>query len=324
VDQRKVKEEIANAERDSKAGSKNKNEVIVDDAQTTKQGSWLPGKSGGNYMNGYHFKGKGTGAGYAPFVPNLPVAGDYEVYEWHVAGANRSSDTPHIITYKDGTQTVNVNQQINGGQWNLIGTFAFDAGTSGEVRITDQIPIQGQIVMADGIRFVLVGSSAPGDASTPTARDLTPLRNKQVQLEAEAAKTRADIEAAEARLAEIRRVTDERAALREQNKGNASEVIATVPTPGATTIVQPNVNYNDAQSRAVQALRLKEDQLNGSLPATARKGQKGKAAPVVVAEPERPITAKEIKLNELLRRYKADEITPREYHQERAKIIAEP
>ena len=37
-----------------------------------------------------------------------------------------------------------------------------------------------------------------------------------------------------------------------------------------------------------------------------------------------PLSAKELKLAELLRRYQADQITPLEYHSERAKIIAEP
>ncbi len=41
--------------------------------------------------------------------------------------------------------------------------------------------------------------------------------------------------------------------------------------------------------------------------------------------PALPITAdKEQRLAELLRKYKADEITAEQYHQERAQILAEP
>jgi len=36
------------------------------------------------------------------------------------------------------------------------------------------------------------------------------------------------------------------------------------------------------------------------------------------------LSTKEQKLAELLRRYQADEITPYQYHLERAKIVAEP
>jgi hypothetical protein len=45
------------------------------------------------------------------------------------------------------------------------------------------------------------------------------------------------------------------------------------------------------------------------------------ATPVVTAP---PANSKEAKLADLLRRYNADEITPLEYHTERAKIVAEP
>jgi len=44
-----------------------------------------------------------------------------------------------------------------------------------------------------------------------------------------------------------------------------------------------------------------------------------------VEPPPSPISsAKEARLAELLRKYKADEITPQQYHEQRAKILAEP
>ena len=46
-----------------------------------------------------------------------------------------------------------------------------------------------------------------------------------------------------------------------------------------------------------------------------------------VAPPEMkkgPVKAKEQRLKELLQLYLTDKITPREYHQQRAKILAEP
>jgi hypothetical protein len=44
-----------------------------------------------------------------------------------------------------------------------------------------------------------------------------------------------------------------------------------------------------------------------------------------IESPPLPISAdKEQRLTELLRKYKADELSPEQYHQERAKILAEP
>jgi hypothetical protein len=54
-------------------------------------------------------------------------------------------------------------------------------------------------------------------------------------------------------------------------------------------------------------------------------GLKGSPAFPPVEGPPLPISAaKDQRLQELLRRYKADEITPEQYHQQRAKILAEP
>jgi hypothetical protein len=44
-----------------------------------------------------------------------------------------------------------VNQEINGGQWNLLGTFPFIAGTSGHVVLSDDA---NDYVIADAIKFV--------------------------------------------------------------------------------------------------------------------------------------------------------------------------
>ena len=57
-----------------------------------------------------------------------------------------------------------------------------------------------------------------------------------------------------------------------------------------------------------------------------------KVKPVQTPQPFPPIQgpppavsgSKEQRLKELLRKYKADEITPEEYHQQRAKILSEP
>jgi hypothetical protein len=87
------------------------------------------------------------------YRPNLPASGNYAVYEWHPQGANRTTDAPIAIKYHGGSQTVRINQQINGGQWNLLGTFNFAAGTAGYVRIQDNFT-KGTVVMADAIKFV--------------------------------------------------------------------------------------------------------------------------------------------------------------------------
>jgi|GEM_PF-1402859 len=64
-------------------------------------------------------------------------------------------------------------------------------------------------------------------------------------------------------------------------------------------------------SKKVEAAKKSEKKVEAS------KSAKG-------SKPGTTVQTKEEKLAELLRRYRADEITPHQYHQERAKILAEP
>ena len=55
-----------------------------------------------------------------------------------------------------------------------------------------------------------------------------------------------------------------------------------------------------------------------------KKPAKGTAFPPIPVPPPAISADKDARLAELLRKYKADEITPEEYHQQRAKILSEP
>jgi len=137
-----------------------KTEVIVDNYDSTatfvKNGTWTtrsdnPGQfHKGNYMDDQN---AGKGAKQARFTPNLPSAGTYKVYAmWNSAGSDRATNVPFAITYAGGTDNVVKNQNLNGGQWNLLGTYTFNAGTGGNVLITTT-GTNGYVI-ADAVRFV--------------------------------------------------------------------------------------------------------------------------------------------------------------------------
>jgi endoglucanase len=111
-------------------------------------------------LNGPRLCGGGgpvaAGGSYGTFTPNITKAGNYQVYAWHAQGSNRATDAKHVITYNGGSVTVDVNQQINGGKWNFLGTYNFAAGTTGYVRIHDAHVDSTKIVVADAVRFVYV------------------------------------------------------------------------------------------------------------------------------------------------------------------------
>ena len=91
-----------------------------------------------------------TGSCTATWTPNLTAAASYDVYAWWKAEPNRASDAKYTIFYDGGSDTVIVNQEQNGSQWNYLGTYPFVAGTSGYVVLSDDA---NEYVIADAVKF---------------------------------------------------------------------------------------------------------------------------------------------------------------------------
>jgi len=96
---------------------------------------------------------------------------------------------------------------------------------------------------------------------------------------------------------------------------------APIPAPKAATSTptQKRVPAKLQGTNAIPAKAQPKAQKLSQKPAKARQ-----AFPAVQAPPPAISASKEARLAELLRKYKADEITPEEYHQQRAKIMSEP
>jgi len=127
-------------------------EVIVDnlDADTSSVGVWLPSGASGFYATNSVWAND-TGDSFT-FNANLVPGTTYQVYEWHTAWPSRYTAVPHEI--RSGATllaTVNVDQQVNGGGWNLLGTYTFNGPGSVTISATS-----GYSSCADAIRFVPV------------------------------------------------------------------------------------------------------------------------------------------------------------------------
>jgi hypothetical protein len=123
--------------------------VIVDDPAAGFAGYWGMSPSGG-YNDKYRWNAAGGGSDTATFTPTLVAGASYNVYAWWKASPNRATDSPYTIYYDGGSATVDVDQEVNGNQWNLLGTYPFVAGTSGYVVLSDDA---NQYVIADAIKF---------------------------------------------------------------------------------------------------------------------------------------------------------------------------
>ncbi|HNO79665.1 MAG TPA: family 10 glycosylhydrolase [Phycisphaerae bacterium] len=118
-------------------------------------GTWTTGSaSSDKYLNDYRFIDvELDGQAEVEWRPTITTPGNYHVEVYYPQGGNRSPNAPFTVHHANGTVTAAVNQQSNGGQWNSIGTYAFNSGSTGYVSLGNNAsPV---VVLADAVRFSL-------------------------------------------------------------------------------------------------------------------------------------------------------------------------
>jgi RHS repeat-associated protein len=95
----------------------------------------------------------------ARLAPALASAGTYRVYARWTAHANRATDAPYTIHHDGGQTTVDVNQEVNGGEWVPLGSFALTPGQNHRVVLSDQA---NERVAADAVKLVRESQTAAG------------------------------------------------------------------------------------------------------------------------------------------------------------------
>jgi hyaluronate lyase len=130
---------------------------------TVLSGTWSSGTSpSGFYGANFRYAStiNRTANARAQWSCSTLAAGRYEVYAWWPAAADRSKRVPYVI--KNGAAvlaTVNVDQTLNGGSWQLLGAYDFSAGghavevNNGKTKVLKT----EKTVAADAVKFVKVG-----------------------------------------------------------------------------------------------------------------------------------------------------------------------
>ena len=159
--------------------------MIVDDANEAAMaytGGWTVGSFNPTtaYNSTYRFastNGLEAPTATATFVPDIPIAGAYDVYCHYNSGGNRSTEAKYTISTAGGPVTAMIDQTRTGSQWVLLGAgLQLDPG-SGNVRLDNSGPA-GVVVIADAIKWTTAGivndvirpSVAIGSPSTTLTR----------------------------------------------------------------------------------------------------------------------------------------------------------
>jgi hypothetical protein len=87
------------------------------------------------------------------FTPS--TSGYYDFSMWWTEYYSRSDRVPVTISYWGGTDTIYINQQQDGGKWNLLDTYPFEEGVSYDITITAVTGgTQNYSTCADAVKFV--------------------------------------------------------------------------------------------------------------------------------------------------------------------------
>ncbi|MBI5183533.1 MAG: hypothetical protein HY999_04145, partial [Nitrospinae bacterium] len=107
--------------------------------------------------------GGGVGEERATWVAELTGGhGSYEVFIWYYVLDFNASDAPFTINHNGISDTVRVDQTINGGQWVSLGSFYFSDDGKENVILSDDA---NGLVVADAVMFVpdgIVDNLDPG------------------------------------------------------------------------------------------------------------------------------------------------------------------
>jgi type IV pilus assembly protein PilY1 len=127
--------------------------IVIDnqDAAFSMTGPWSAA-TGTQAYNEHYLWTPSDGPYTATWTPNLPL-GSYQVYARWQANDYRSTAVTYTVSHTGGTTPVTVNQRLNGGVWNLLGTFTLDP-TTGVVSLSFTRSGDTNRVCADAIKYV--------------------------------------------------------------------------------------------------------------------------------------------------------------------------
>jgi hypothetical protein len=128
--------------------------LILDNGVASFQGSWTTSSSAsGHYGPDYRWASTGTAPARAMWTPQVPSPGLYQVSMWWPAGSNRNPATVVGVSLQGSLHTATVDQQSNGGQWNVLGNVRLPAGAVTTFGLSNA-GNPGWVVVADALRLV--------------------------------------------------------------------------------------------------------------------------------------------------------------------------
>ena len=131
------------------------NSIILDNTDANYTDNWpLSIVAAGYQGNNYQYHAKGTGNNTATWATTEANDEYYDVYVNWTAHPNRATNAKYTINHQNGSDTITVNQQQNGGQWSLLGAYSLNSSNS--ITLSDDA---NGYVIADAITLLPAGTT---------------------------------------------------------------------------------------------------------------------------------------------------------------------
>lgn len=126
------------------------------DPEATSTGEWSEASAATEHHGLTSLFAHGSVLSTYRFTPTISEAGSYEVFVWNSCFSPREGQVPHTVVHAAGSTTINVDQDcVTGshGEFFSLGVFAFDAGTSGYLEISNEGTDEFGFIGADAVLF---------------------------------------------------------------------------------------------------------------------------------------------------------------------------
>lgn len=154
-------------------------------------GNWSASTAGAAYLGYFRYASPryvlGSPDRTARFIPNLPVAGNYNIYaSWSASapGGNRAVNAPFRVYNGSDTTLTRVNEEANGNSFQLIASNRFlPAGTVSYIEVGNDVTqsVGGDIVIADAVKLVYLPPPPTPPAIVTPPQSLTVNQGDTIQ-----------------------------------------------------------------------------------------------------------------------------------------------
>ncbi|MCD6594222.1 T9SS type A sorting domain-containing protein [bacterium] len=135
--------------------------IIVDDGDSefNSGGNWNAGASPEyGWNNDYLWcNAADTIEDWARWTPNIPDSGVYNVYMWWLENSNRC-DSMFVRVFSTFNDSLFISQKGTDAYWHFLGQYKFQIGTAGYVGCSDRTAVDGDVVIADAVRWLYIGN----------------------------------------------------------------------------------------------------------------------------------------------------------------------